>query len=470
MTTRRTKGRTAAGILIAVLVSAVAAVTAAGQRASELIGYGAAAGGRGGVDLAIAGEASSLATNPAGLMGLRTARLDVLLRGFLPRVEVRNPLNPDGETSDEPALAPSVAFAFDPAPEAGGPGDFRLGIGLFHHAGNSVDMDLVTADFPGGTPFRSDYHYSGAGVGAAARVADWASVGVSLHATTAGLAFREAFEVDTGIFNGASPLGTSWGELLKSVLGIEEVRLDVDFDAAATPGFFFVLGAMFDVTENLRIGVAWRSPGWLPDFEGDVTVDVSRIFPEPDPIVFPDGFITRYDGRIRGFDFPQSAGAGLAWQATERLLLGLDLRWVQWSATHDALRVSLRDGDNAGFNAFVGSSGLDIETPLRWRDQVSAGLGAEYALLDSLVLRAGVTVSNDATRESTLQPLAAALATVHMALGAGWRGPGFRIDIAWIHSFDRSERIGASDVSSDLDGARVGAATDSFFVQVSIDF
>ena len=219
-----------------------------------------------------------------------------------------------------------------------------------------------------------------------------------------------------------------------------------------------------------RLGLAWRSPTWLPDHDAGARVDLGLTFDQPDPITFPDGFVANCRGRLRSLGTPQSLAAGISWQATSCLLMTVEGRWTQWSATHRSLDLSLDGGDNAGVNAFVGSDRLMIHVPLDWRGQWSVGAGADLALGAGWTLRAGGTGASDPVPNGGASPGSPAFARWHLGLGLGWRAEHVAVDLGWLHTFKATETVATSRVSSDLDGSTQSIAPDSLMLTVSFRF
>lgn len=458
-----------------VLVSGVLLCAALpAQRGADLVATDARMAGRGGSDVAIAEDLSGLLSNPAGLVNITQEwRIDMTARAFLLGVDYEDPFNTGGVESEELAVAPYISVSWDPDPgDAGRPGDVRFGLGLQHIAGFRSDLDLGTQDFPPPlqTRRRVEYLYTGVHLGAGWQLSEDVSVGATLSLTYSDLEVMEPLQLDIFQVQGMSPLGIPWGQLLNNMFGIESLRIEGLFDSKPTFGASATLGFQWKPSDVFSLGFAYRTPGFQEDYEGDVSVDISRIFGEPDPVTFPDGFAVDYDGKIVDFDYPQMFSIGAAWKPSEEVRLSCELRWTNWSATHDKIRIQLRNGNNPGFNAFIGANRLDVTQDWGWRDQIAAMVGVEWAFADGWVLRAGGGAWNSPVEKSAAIPNAPAFSEYMATLGIGYSASGWSLDLAWIHVFESTVRVDESTISTNLDGSRQSVAVDSVLVSFSIWF
>ena len=147
-------------------------------------------------------------------------------------------------------------------------------------------------------------------------------------------------------------------------------------------------------------------------------------------------------------EFPQIASVGLAWQTTPRLLLAGQVDWINWADTFDTLEVRLRHTTNPSYRLLLGSSNLDDDIPLNWRDQWVWRIGAEFAVNGTWKVRAGYSYANNPVPGGTLTPLTAAVMEHTIGAGVGWRAGRYGIDLAYQWQLPNKEHVGRSDLRS----------------------
>jgi long-chain fatty acid transport protein len=444
------------------------------QRGAEAIGFDPPQTARAGVDVAIAEDISAILTNPAGLVQIKGPwRVDLSLRGGYTRGYFEDALNPEGLPDNKFAMGPSFGVAWDPEPGGEGlVGDYRFALGLYHTAAFNVKQDLFTIDFPApeGTTRESDFIYTGLHLGWGYQISEKVSVGASLSLSYSTLTANKPLELPTSKFQGLSPLGVSWGQLFSNNLGIDFVRVGGGIETEATWGLTATLGLLWDISETVTLGLSYRTESYREDYEFQANLDFSTLFPQPDPNMFPDGYDVSYDGTIRGFSYPQEFAIGLAWMARDDLRLSTEFRWINWSATHDRIRVELENGSNGGFNAFMGSTSLEIEDKLLWTDMVSIGVSFDWWFTDGWVLRGGFSANNSPIEPDESNPIAPAYMQLHAGLGLGYAAEDWALEFAWLHSFKESFEIGTSLISQDLDNTSHSFAVDSFLIGLTYYF
>lgn len=205
---------------------------------------------------------------------------------------------------------------------------------------------------------------------------------------------------------------------------LARTRLDVDgVDVGWTAG------AHVQPVEGVAIGVQLRS---RVDVETAGPVDFTVIAPEDlRAFVLPGQETTvgelldaRYvDQSARAtFVLPRLAIAGVAWQPLERLRLGADLQWGDWSGV-DGLAIGFAD------------SALADTVPLRYQDAWSIRLAAEVRHRPDLLLRFGFAhEESPALVGSVVPPLPDSdRNAVSAGIGFPWRGAtidvGYRVTV-----------------------------------------
>jgi long-chain fatty acid transport protein len=214
-------------------------------------------------------------------------------------------------------------------------------------------------------------------------------------------------------------------------------RVEGDDDA-----WGFNVGALFDLSDNTRLGVAYRS-------SIDYTVGGSLEFAAPpgaDPIA--SGIIAAASapgaplssGAVSvALELPDSATLSLQHRFTQQFALLADVAWTGWSSVQE-LRIVRDSGATASL------------TPEQWNDTWRFALGAEYAMNDRITLRAGVALDETPVPDDTRTPRLPDSDRTWVAIGAHWEiSPALLMDFGYAHLFSET-------VSLDQDAGNVAAS------------
>lgn len=123
--------------------------------------------------------------------------------------------------------------------------------------------------------------------------------------------------------------------------------------------------------------------------------------------------------------------AGLTWQASERLRLGIQLDRVFWGDAFETLPIVLTEGSNADLNAFLGQDSIFDVAPLAWSDQDSVHIGGQYRLTDGSQLRFGYESSEAPVPRRTFTPMTGAILDEAYSAGLHFRLGRRDYDIAY---------------------------------------
>jgi long-chain fatty acid transport protein len=174
-----------------------------------------------------------------------------------------------------------------------------------------------------------------------------------------------------------------------------------------TFGIGFNVGAYYDFKNNIKVGLCVKTPVWADTFEFSGADSQTGLH------------------RKVNFDFnlPLILGAGIAYDGIDRLLIGLDVRYFDYAHTAGFKRVTDNSGNIAG---------------LGWDSVFSVSIGAQYAVLDSLKIRAGYCFSeNPIPGKVQYANVASPLFIQHVAsIGLTYSfSTGTDISAAWSHAF-----------------------------------
>jgi long-chain fatty acid transport protein len=186
-------------------------------------------------------------------------------------------------------------------------------------------------------------------------------------------------------------------------------------------GYGATIGLTYTPMEAVTLGVAYESKGFFPDFEWTIP-SLQVLDPSTGTMVAVPGGIEKLD-----FDLPQVATVGASVRPSESLLLAADLEWINWSDTHGRGKPALHT-DPALTGAHVWN--------MSWRDQMVMKLGVQYTLTTALKIRAGYNYGkspHDASRafENIDFP---ALTEHHFTLGAGFSSGSLTVNAAGVYA------------------------------------
>ncbi len=132
-------------------------------------------------------------------------------------------------------------------------------------------------------------------------------------------------------------------------------------------------------------------------------------------------------------ELPSSINLGVVLRPTDRLRLGCDVVWTEWS-TYDQLIYNF----SAGYPSTVVAPGVDL-TPnpevnsKRWDDVWSIRAGGEYALTDAWIVRAGYVWDQSPVNNATRTPELPGADRQMIMAGLGWGGKSLNIDLAYAY-------------------------------------
>jgi long-chain fatty acid transport protein len=166
------------------------------------------------------------------------------------------------------------------------------------------------------------------------------------------------------------------------------------------------LGLMYKPTSSLTLGVAFNNKVDI-DLEGKMQLNFDAL---------GLGKVTYRNAEAKNIDQPREFGIGAAYQATDRLLLSLELDWINWSDAVTSGIVTAHNPDNAAAPPSIYN---EIENG--WRDQYVIAVGTAYRLSDKTLIWAGYNYGRNPIPSKNLNPLINSIAVHHLTLGSGHR-------------------------------------------------
>ncbi|MHB8823745.1 MAG: OmpP1/FadL family transporter [Thiobacillus sp.] len=307
--------------------------------------YGPIAAGMGGAAMAYDNGTAALANNPATLALMADgSRLDVML-GFV---------GPDLEISM--GMGKSQADAF-----------YMPAIGYVKKRGNLVYGAGI---------------YGQGGMGTEYANGDMAQVGVGR------VIFPLAYSVNSR-FNIGGSVDVVWGgmDLVADLNadGTKDINFKDDSDFTGKAKGYSVaakLGFTYKLRDALTVGGVYQTAGNLPALKGD-------------------GY------KVTGFDMPAMLGLGLAWQASERLMVAADVKDVMWGSSMNTVTIY--------------QNGM-VVAPFKqdWDDQIVLALGLAYRFSDAFTGRVGYNHGKNPIPDAFVNYLWPAIMEDHYTAGFGY--------------------------------------------------
>lgn len=271
---------------------------------------------------------------------------------------------------------------------------------------------------------------------AAYRLTDRVAVGAGLDIAIGSVELNQRLDLSR---QSLAPFGLGDGEL--SALGVpfHTDFADARFQASGATGLGAHVGVRVRAHDRVRLGARYLSQVTL-DYEGDARfepVSTGLVLPAGNPFGFPAG--TPVDALLQGaglfaegaplgdqgvtteITMPDQLVAGVAFDATDRLLLLADWQWMDWS---DFDRVRL------DFQNPATPDEVRIED---FRDTNAIRLGAELEGGDGFTVRGGYTYNEAAAPDDVVTPLLPEAPRGQISLGGGWRSPtGLEVNVAYL--------------------------------------
>lgn len=479
-------------------IKTIAALLAAAGMASPVFatngmnmeGYGPVAMGMGGAAYAYDNGTAGLINNPATLamMASGTSRLDIAIGGLHPDVTTKMAGMPNADSDGTAYYMPAVGYVRKD-------GKLAWGIGMMAQGGMGTEY--------GTNSFLSGYRsiMSGMSKGAAGSagnsgqenrtelgigrvmvpltydVSDNFRVGGTVDFLWGGLDLRMVMDGNTFAqfagFAAPSALGTASGSMVNKlslflnpkVFGpmglcagpggngcINDVRwAQFDFSEgsngmkqqATTTGWAANIGFTWKATPTLSVGGVYHAKTSLQDMEGDANVKMNV------DVQGAGNMTTTIAGKIKvvNFQWPETFGLGIAYQASDKLLLVADYKRIGWAGVMKNFSMSFTANSTqtdpmAGQMVGAGAGQLNAILNQNWDNQNIVMLGGSYRMSDPLTLRAGLSIGNNPIPGGLMNPLFPAIETNHYTFGAGY---AFSKESTVDFAFSRATKVSSTN-------------------------
>lgn len=183
-----------------------------------------------------------------------------------------------------------------------------------------------------------------------------------------------------------------------------------------TASYGYNFGIHYQATEKLTVGVTYRSEIEMELEGGDADFSV-------DPALrsnFPD---TKFDATL---PLPSTTTLGIAYQASEKLLLSVEGSLVGWS-TYESLDFDFEDNTE---------SLEDSENPRNYEDAIIVRAGAQYSVNDKLDARLGVYYDQSPVTDEYFNPETPSTDNLGITAGLSYNvSEKFTVDASFLYIY-----------------------------------
>lgn len=438
------------GVLAAIGITAPGVAMATNGMLME--GYGPIATAMGGASMAYDNGAAGMANNPStiGMMANGSNRLDLAIGGLHPDIDTTckapncGPADVNTHSGGDAYYMPAMGWVKKS-------GALAYGVGVFAQGGMGTEYGK-NSWMSGGTGLeqRSEVGVGSMIVPIAYDVTPDLNIGGSLDFVWAGMDLQmmmggaQFMDMMPAMYNpmATNSGGTVSGSMVDTFVsfmpmmnpmnpvnyGYFDFSNDNDFSGKAhSTGWAGKLGFTYKVNKQLTVGGTYHSKTSLGDMDGSASVSFSANM---DTGILgggaPNGVYTAVNipvsGNIsvRDFQFPETYGLGLAYQATDKLMVAADYKRIGWASAMKSFKMSFTGSGNTGMAAAFNDTVLDATMYQNWKDQDVFQLGVAYKATDALTLRAGVNLADNPVPDAYVNPLFPATIKEHYTLGAGY--------------------------------------------------
>jgi long-chain fatty acid transport protein len=395
----------------------------------------------------------SALTNPAG-MALIGSRVDFNMEMFNPNRRADLSSLPFGGGSTEGGSRLYGVPAIGWTAPAFNRTDVYFGGGMYGTSGLGVDYDVFDAGSLGDADIYTAIQFWKMAPTVAARVTDRLALGIALNADYQSIEIKESFSAP----GFPSP-----------------VKLDLS-RAPGTFGIGATVGGMYRLTDRIDLGVAYSSQQHFQNTEYRLPANAIQNFPQAGGMA-TNGSNGRFD---LDMDFPQQWALGLATRPIDRWLVSVDVKWINWAATHDAVKLKGNFSLDTDSDFAPDQAVNAITLPFGWDNQWIFAVGTQYQLTDALTVRAGFNHAKAPIDEADVFSNIAfpAVAEDHLTLGATYRfGDHWEMSGAYKKAL-KNDLTGTGDIPAVFQGlgfpassnAKISMDQHSVGVQISYRF
>ena len=385
----------------AVAVAALAASQAWATNGMLMEGYGPVALSMGGAASAYDNGTAAMMNNVSTLqMGENGTRADVALGILGPNVS-SSMSGMTAKSSGTSYVMPAVGWIRKND-------QLSYGVGLFGQGGMGTEYDANSFLGADGKGARSELGVGRLIFPVSYKVSEQLNVGASLDYSWAGMDMMMAASGAQLGGMATNPTGNI-AAALPALGGASWARIDFsnsnDFTGAAkSGGWTGKLGLTYKVSPQLTFGISHQLKTNLADMKTSASgASMSG----------QGGFADSGQIIIHDFQMPANTTLGMAFQATPKLMVAVDVKSIAWA---DVMKQLSMTYVSAGMGGTV-----DFSLPQNWKDQTVISIGGAYKHSDALTLRAGYSHASNPIPNATVLPIFPATVEDHYTAGFGYQ-------------------------------------------------
>ncbi len=408
---------------------------------AELTAFDAETLGRAGTDISIARGIAALNTNPAGITQTENKMFILGYGQIFPSVRYKNRHRSDSASS-------RISYI----PQGWG--------GYLHNIDDHWYWGVGIVSLGGAiSEFYLDQPYQHS-LGDTSKIYNKSEIRVAKFIPAVAYKFNEELSVGLGLDIAGILFNLNTPRYMEGNPDLPTSYVYADIEDAVGYGFGFHAGLLYSPWERWTFGLTYQSPINFSDIE----TSSARVNMPFDPQTGRSGN-DKYRARIYDFQWPQKVGFGASYQATDRLLLATDVKWINWKRAFKDLKVEFYDKKTN--NAPSLPSEQKNVIPLDWKDQFVFSVAGEYLLTEKLTWRAGYNYGNNPIPSANTLPLMPLFTKHHIATGFSYEfNEYFQVNLGAEYALRETIHIRRSEVSPEFDNTRVKAGG----IGVNMDF
>ncbi len=443
---------------------ALAATTAAAQTNGYLLPCSAAGPlGRACTTLTDPADPTMLLSNPAALTAMHERVLSVSGAAFLPTMSYTNAVNPVTNGKNNVFPLPAIFYA----DQAGAQWAFGLGVQTL--GGMGADYTLTNAILGPDQRYHSKFALMKGGLALAYRPVRQLSVGVMAGVLYSQLEMATPYAVSTSQLAGFA--GVAQIPAYQNLMSrFTEATAYATVTGLQAVGFTAGASVEYRPSDDWQFALMWTAPATLGLSGGTAAMDMSAQFAQlyqamvganagnagivnaqlsQFGINMNAGMATSFDAKAK-FGVPQTATLAAGARLNDRVRAGADVEWIGWAHAFRDMPLTLSGGTNANINILVNGAPTNgafaAAWPMNWNDAWTGRAGISVQATRALSLSVGGIYGTDPVPDRTLFTIFPAIVQGAATVGAGYRVGPTVLNLAYAHTFARSQVAAASNL------------------------